>query len=92
MTIQKKLLILLLSITLIPLLVIIAMYQISINYVSGRVSEDILEALDESARYNMQRMLDEYDKALRVNARLLEVLVQLQVNEVEKALAGPPRS
>ena len=70
MSIRRKLLILLLSITLIPLLVIVVMYQISINYISGNVSEDIFEALDETARYNMQRMLDEYDKALRINARM----------------------
>jgi sigma-B regulation protein RsbU (phosphoserine phosphatase) len=88
MSIRRKLLILLLSITLIPLLVIVVMYQISINYVSGRVSDDIFEALDESARYNMQRMLNEYERALRGNARMLEVMLQLQVTEVEKSLSG----
>jgi sigma-B regulation protein RsbU (phosphoserine phosphatase) len=88
MSIRRKLLILLLSITLIPLLLIVVMYQISINYISGNVSDDIFEALDETARYNMQRMLAEYDKALRGNARMLEVMLQLQVAEVEKSLSG----
>ena len=64
MSIRRKLLILLLSVALIPLLVIVVMYQISINYVSNMVSKDIFEALDESARFNMKRMLAEYGSVI----------------------------
>ncbi|UCF64714.1 MAG: PDC sensor domain-containing protein, partial [bacterium] len=88
MSIQRKLLILLLTITLVPLLAVVLSYQISVKYMTDNVSKDILSTLDENARHNMQRMLGEYDRALRSNVRMLETLLQLQINEVERALAG----
>jgi len=88
MSIQRKLLILLLTITLVPLVAVVLSYQISVKYMTDNVSKDILSTLDENARQNMQRMLGEYDRALRGNVRMLETLVQLQTIEVERALAG----
>ena len=89
MTIRKKLMILLFSITLIPLLGIILLYQITLSYVSNKISDDITVTLEETGRHNMLRMLNEYETNFRVNARLLETLIQLQAREVERAMAKP---
>ena len=92
MTIRKKLMILLFSITLIPLLVIILLYQLTINYLSNKISDDIATTLEETGRYNMQQMLNEYETNFRVNARLLQTMIQLQAWEVENALSRPAAS
>jgi sigma-B regulation protein RsbU (phosphoserine phosphatase) len=86
MSIQKKLMILLFSVTLIPLIIVVALYQTTIFFSTSRVSDDILKTLDESARYNLQRMLDDYESRLRLNIQLIEAVLQMQVNSVEEVL------
>ena len=91
MTIQKKLVILLLSIALIPLLAVVLLYQTTIFLATSRVSDDILSTLDENARYNLQRMLNDYDQKLRLNVQLLENILQLQAIAVEDVLGTDSR-
>jgi len=89
MTIRKKLMFLLFSISLIPLLTIVILYQVTINYFTHRISENIQTTLEENARFNMEQMLGNYEKNLRLNVKLLGTLVKLQATEVEKTLSQP---
>ena len=88
MSIRKKLMILFLIITLVPLIGTIAMYEISIGFFSKKVSSDMRLELEESARYDMKQVLTDYERILRVSVQLIESLVHLQAHEVEKTLAS----
>lgn len=81
--------ILLLAITLIPLIGVIAMYEFSINRVGDNVSHQIRLTLDENASLNMHRDLIKFEKILRANIVLLQSILLLQSNELEKALSQP---
>ncbi len=89
MSIRKKLMILLLAITLIPLIGVIAMYEFSIYRVGDSVSHQIRLTLDENASLNMHRDLIKFEKILRANIVLLQSILQLQANELEKTLLKP---
>jgi len=89
MNIKQKLLLLILSTTLIPLVIIIAMHRLSIIMIGDKVTSNIAARIDENAIFNMQDIIDDFEKSLHLNVQLLETILEIQANEVEKALAGP---
>ncbi len=89
MTIRRKLMILFLGITLIPLIGIVTLNRVTRNVVRDQVSADIRKMLEDNAAYTLQDVVEDYDQLLRANIQVLLNIVELQANEVEKALAGP---
>lgn len=92
MTIRRKMLILLLSVSLIPLILIIAIQRFSFQITGNKVTDDIRKALDTYAYYNMESILHQFNMNLDLNVRLLEALVRIQVDRMEDALKGKDKT
>ena len=88
MTIRRKMLILLLSVSLIPLVIIIAVQRFSFQITGKKVTGDIRMVLDDYAYYNMESILHQFNMNLDLNVRLLEALARIQADKMEDALRG----
>jgi len=91
-SIRRKLMILLLGITLVPLIGIVALNRITLNVIRDQVSSDIGAMLEENAIYTLNDIIEDYDALLKSNIQLMLNITELQAVETEKALAGPAPS
>ena len=92
MTIRRKLLVLLLSVTLVPLILIIAIQRFSFQVTGAKVTTDIRQVLDDYAYYNMESILHQFNMNLDLNVRLVETLLRYQVQITEDALTDPNKT
>lgn len=90
MKIRVKLLILLLAIALVPLVVSAVHYQLSLYRFGSQQAEDTREVLSETAHRHLHTLVDDYVRLLRRDRKLLELLVRLQAQEVQRRLAKSP--
>jgi len=86
MTIRRKLIILLLSISLLPLMAIVFLNRLTITLIGDQLSSDIQIIMEDNATYAMQNMIDNYDQQLRTNIQLMQAIIELQAAAIEKAL------
>ena len=89
MSIRKKLLILLLLISLIPLTGLVLFDRYTFEIVGDQVTEDIRILLRENAIYNMQDVIRDFDHRLKSNIEMMRMILELQAKEIENALRGP---
>ncbi|HID38186.1 MAG TPA: HAMP domain-containing protein, partial [Calditrichaeota bacterium] len=78
----------LLSVSLIPLILIIALQRFSFQVTGNKVTSDIRKVLDDYAYYNMESILHQFNMNLDLNVRLLEALIKIQADRMEEALRG----
>jgi hypothetical protein len=78
--------ILLLSISLLPLTAIVFLNRLTINLIGDQLSSDIQIIMEDNATYAMQSMIDNYDQQLRTNIQLMQAIIELQAAAIEKAL------
>ena len=71
MTIRRKLMILFLGITLIPLIGIVTLNRVTRNVIRDQVSSDIRTMLEDNAAYTLQDVVEDYDQLLRANMQVL---------------------
>lgn len=88
MTIRNRLLVLLLSIALAPLILTSLVHQISIRVARGRLTANTRQALDTNARMALPIQLGYLVDILEGDRRLILALLKRQVREVELALAA----
>ena len=86
MTIRNKLLILLLSVSLIPL---IAYFTLDISFsriVRNRIQNTLRSALDERARSRLVETIDNYDKTLKISAQAVRYGLRHYAEQVQRSL------
>ncbi len=86
MTIRNKLLILLLSVSLIPL---IAYFTLDISFsriVRNRVENTLRSALDERARSRLVETIDNYNKTLKISAQAVRYGLRHYADQVQRSL------
>ena len=66
--------ILLLSISLLPLTAIVFLNRLTINLIGDQLSSDIQIIMEDNATYAMQSMIDNYDQQLRTNIQLMQAI------------------
>jgi sigma-B regulation protein RsbU (phosphoserine phosphatase) len=86
MSIRKKLIILLLGITLIPVISIVLLNRFTLNLIGKEITSDIQVLLEENAAYTLRDIILDYEQHLRTNIQLLQTITELQASELEKAL------
>ena len=87
MAIRNRLLILLLTVALIPLLATIILRQISIRVARQRLAIRTSEALDASARRGLAQLLNDRAAIFARERQLVDALIDRQAREVEMCLA-----
>ena len=87
MTIRRKLLLLLLGITIPPLLVVAVVHEVSIRLTLQRLTHRIRGTMDADARLHLQQLLASVDETLRQQSRLVDALIRCQAREAELRLA-----
>ena len=87
MKIRSKLLILLLTVSLLPVLAIVFLTRISIRHLSSRISNDIQTKELRDATEGLTVHVHNYREAIMGSVSALRVSLQLQVREVENRLA-----
>lgn len=86
MTIRNKLLILLLSVSLIPLIVYFT-FDISFSrIVRNRIQNTLRSALDERARSRLVETIDNYDKTLKISAQAVRYGLRHYAEQVQRSL------
>ena len=88
MSIRKKLTILLLAITLVPLIGIVTLNRVIQTIIRDQVSSNMERMLEDNAIYTLQDAVDDYDELLKSNFQVLINATEIMAIEVEKALAG----
>ena len=86
MTIRNKLLILLLSVSLIPL---VAYFTLDISFsriVRNRIQNTLRSALDERARSRLVETIDNYDKTLKISAQAVRYGLRHYAEQVQRSL------
>jgi sigma-B regulation protein RsbU (phosphoserine phosphatase) len=86
MTIRNKLLILLLSVSLIPL---ITYFSLDISFsriVRNRIQNTLRSALDERARSRLVETIDNYDKTLKISAQAVRYGLRHYADQVQRSL------
>ncbi len=87
MGIRNRLLILLLTVALIPLLAVTALHQVSIRLARQRLGSRTREALDSSARRALEQLLYSHAEIFARERQLVDSLIHRQAREVEIRLA-----
>lgn len=87
MSIRNRLLVLLLTIALTPLIVTSVLQQVSIRMASDRLVRRTRETLDAAARQTLQEQLYSHVEILERERQLTDALLRRQVREVELRLA-----
>ena len=82
MSIRRKLLILFLLISLIPLTGIVLFNRYTLEIVGDQVKEDIRVLLRENAIYNMQDVIRDFDHRLKSNIEMMRMILELQAKEM----------
>ena len=92
MKIRSKLLVLLLTVSLLPVLAIVFLTRISIRHLSSQISNDIQTKELRDATEGLTVHVHNYREAIVGLASSLRVSLQLQVREIENRLAiqSPP--
>jgi hypothetical protein len=86
MSIRRKLLILLLLISLIPLTGIVLFNRYTFEIVGDQVTEDIRILLRNNAIYNMQDVIRDFDHRLKSNIEMMRLILELQAKEIENSM------
>ncbi len=86
MSIRKRMLYLMLSVGLLPLILVLALYVTSVQWVGHKITQDIEQSLDRSSKLAMQRIMGTYQAWLSTNRQLINVLLEKQVGDVEALL------
>ena len=86
MTIRNKLLILLLSVSLIPLVAYFALDVSFSRIVRNRVQDTLRSALEETAAERLVETIDNYDKNLKVSAQAVRYGLRHYANQVQQHL------
>jgi len=87
MKIRWKLLILLLSIALTPLIVGGVLHRLSTRRLGGRLASGTRQALTRAARVRLKRIVDDYGRMLDRDRKGLELALRVQASQVERRLA-----
>jgi sigma-B regulation protein RsbU (phosphoserine phosphatase) len=87
MKIRSKLLVLLLSVSLLPVLAIVFLTRISIRHLSSQISNDIQTKELRDATEGLTVHVHNYREAIMGSVSSLRVSLQLQVREIENRLA-----
>jgi phosphoserine phosphatase RsbU/P len=83
MSIQRKLLILLLTVSLVPLGATFALRQLSMRLTKKHIEENIHSALDKSAKKSLEQLLQHYHDVMAREQLLMEGLILRQARETE---------
>lgn len=89
MTIRKKLLSLLLAVSLIPFAVTFVLRQVSVRMTRQQVSSRVEFSLDRNARTTLNELFQQYDQILRREQLLTESLIKYQAREAVLGLEHP---
>ncbi len=90
MKIRGRLLILLLSIALIPLILSSAFYHISVRRIGGHLATETRVQLLDRAHALLHALVDDFGRILKRDETLVLIALNLQAREVEHRLAAPP--
>ncbi len=90
MKIRGRLLILLLSIALSPLILSSVFHQISVRRIGNHLASETREQLQAGAHALLHALVDDYGRILKRDEALVLLALNLQANEVERRLADPP--
>jgi hypothetical protein len=90
MTIRRKLLVLLVVMTIPPLVAISVYHQVSIRLARRRLTARLEQSLDASSRRGSLDILDNYDEIFQRESRLMGALIWRQAREVEIRLSQEP--
>ncbi|KPK76994.1 MAG: hypothetical protein AMJ79_04830 [Phycisphaerae bacterium SM23_30] len=86
---RGKMLLLLLSIALIPMIASSAIHRVSMLFLGNHLAADTRTTLTENAIRSLQQLVEEYEEIMRLNKNGLELALRFQAQEVERRLAGP---
>ena len=89
MTIRTKLLRLCLLLSLLPIVVVAAVYRVSLYNVEKDVSETTYREFSDKARSYLQTIVNDYSRIVQRDRALLEMTVISQAIQAEAKLAGP---
>ena len=87
MTIRNKLLVLLLTVGLIPLLTISVLHQIAIRHAGTHISRKTEEALNQQAIMSLENLIKNCNKVLERDRNLIKAIIKRQAREVEIRLS-----
>ncbi len=85
-----KMLILLLTVSLAPLILISASHYITTLQLGNRLAADTHNILTGAARGVLLNLVDDYGRILNRDRELLEVMLNMQAREINRLLAQPP--
>jgi len=86
MTIRNKLLILLLSISLVPLIAYFALDISFSHIVRNRIQNTLRSALDERARSRLIETIDNYNKTLKISAQAVRYGLRHYADQIQRSL------
>ncbi len=86
MSIRNKLLILLLTVSLVPLVMTLVLRQMSMHYTRGHIAKNIHTTLDQNAKNSLVQLLEHYEQILAREQLIMEGLIRSQVRETELRL------
>ncbi len=86
MTIRNKLLILLLSISLIPLAIYFALDISFRRVVRNRIQNSLRSALEERARFELVQTIDNYEEKLKISAQAVRYGLRHYADQVQRCL------
>ena len=93
MKFRWKMLILLLTVSLVPLILIFASHYITTLKLGKRIASDTHDVLTGTARGFLLNLVDDYGRTLNRDRELLEVMLDMQAREINRLLAqSPPAS
>jgi sigma-B regulation protein RsbU (phosphoserine phosphatase) len=93
MSIRKKLLILLLLVSLAPLIIASLLHRYWTHSLGNHLAGEVRETLTQSARLQLQQLVDGYGQILNRNKELLVLSLKMQAEAAERRLSeGPPGS
>lgn len=90
LAIRWKLLLLLLTLTLLPLLALEVVSRQATRRLGRDLAEETRELIEDSAQAYLQTTVDHASRTLFREGQLLELALRVQVHEVEARLAAPP--
>ena len=90
MKIRWKLLILLLTIALVPLIVGAVLHRLGTRRLGSHLASGRREILVDTAKAHLRRLVDDYGRILHRDREILELALNIQAREVERRLAAPP--
>ncbi len=91
MSIRNKLLLVLLTVSLVPLMVTFVLRQMSMHLTRGHITKNIHTNLDQNAKNSLLQLLEHYEQIIIREQLLMEGLIRSQARETEfrLGLEGP---